>query len=160
MEFSKPHALRGCLLLPGASYLKVDQSNIGKGVDMASWSEVGNFLEGQGWQLNDGGQSWTGGYKLANGRVQMVLAMKFDAEGDVLDHLILASPFAKTSEVSAEQALSIPSIYGVKNTGDFYVLVDPVPIGEVDESEILVPLNLLAIEADRLEQNFSVHDSF
>ena len=124
---------------------------------MATWNEIDNFLQGHGFKKD--GEFWMGGYNLPDGRSQMALIGRYDFEGDNLDHIRVMSPFAKTSDISAEQALSQAKLFGVCSTGTYYCLTDSIPIAEADANDVLVPLQLLSLLADQAEQAFGTHDS-
>ena len=124
---------------------------------MATWNEVDNFLQGLGMTEKDG--LWSGFYKWDDGRSQTIIAVKVDLEGDALDALMVASPFAKVGAVSADQAVESAVAYGVRKLGDFYCLTDTVPIADLDDSEVLVTFEMLARLADHAEQKHSTHDN-
>ena len=125
---------------------------------MATWSEIDNFLEGNGFKKE--GNLWSGVIKVNDSRSQMTIIGRYDFEGDDSDMIRVLSPFAKTSDISAEQALSQANLFGVSSTGDYYCFTDTIPIKEADGSDIVTTVALLAIFADKAEQAFGTHDSF
>lgn len=124
---------------------------------MATWNEVTNFLQGLGMAEKDG--YWSGFYKWDDGRLQTIVAQKIDLEGDAVDGLMVASPFALVGDITADQALDLATIYGVRRFGGRYCLTDFVPIADLDDNEVLVTLQLLARLADSAEQKHSTGDS-
>jgi hypothetical protein len=66
----------------------------------------------------------------------------------------MESPFAQNTEISADIALSLVSeqtSLGLQVVGNFYVLTHIVPTDDLDESEIYFGLNMVARDADNLE---------
>lgn len=124
---------------------------------MATWNEIDNFLEGNGFKKD--GDLWGGGYNLSDGRSQMALIARYDFAGDDLDMIRVMSPFSKTSDISAEQAVSQAKLFGVCVAGGYYCLTDTIPIAEADASDILVTLQALSAFADNAEQAFGTHDA-
>jgi hypothetical protein len=123
---------------------------------MATWNEVSTFLQGLG--MKEDGSLWSGFYKWDDGRSQTIIAAKVDLEGDALDALMVASPFAEVGNITAEQALDSAVAYGVRKLGDFYCLTDTVPIADLDDNEVLITFEMLARLADHIEQKHSTHD--
>ena len=124
---------------------------------MATWSEIDNFLEGNGFKKD--GDLWTGVFKINDSRSQMTIIGRYDFEGDESDMIRVMSPFAKTSDISAEQALSQAKLFGIASTGNYYCFTDAIPIKDADGSDIVTTVAMLAIFADHAEQAFGTHDS-
>jgi hypothetical protein len=124
---------------------------------MATWSEIDNFLEGNGFKKN--GNLWSGVVKVSDNRSQVAIIGRYDFEGDDADMIRVLSPFAKTSDISAEQALSQANLFGVCSTGEFYCFTDTIPIQDADGSDIVTTVALLSVFADKAEQAFGTHDS-
>jgi len=127
---------------------------------MASWSQVENFLVAKGFKNEKG--LWTGHVTLPEGRSQMIILFEVDVEGEALDSLVYNSPFASTSEISAEKVLELTGSmpFGVSAMGGFYTLRDQVQIADVSESELMGPVFMMAHFADKLEKQIGGTDKF
>jgi hypothetical protein len=66
----------------------------------------------------------------------------------------VSSPFAKTEDVTPKQALKAieNSAFGIGTLGDWYVVRHVVPLPDLDESEIIVGLEVVAGIADEVEE--------
>ena len=124
---------------------------------MATWSEIDNFLEGNGFEKD--GDIWSGVFKINDSRSQMTIIGRYVFEGVEFDMCWVRSPFAKTSDISAEPALSQAKLFGIASTGNYYCFTDAIPIKEADASDIITTVAMLAVFADRAEQAFGTHDS-
>jgi len=81
-------------------------------------------------------------------RSQLVFALVTDSA------LVVGSPFALTKELTAKQALDACQEYdlGIGIVGDYYMLKHLMPIDDLDESEIMLGFQLVAVFADELEE--------
>ena len=70
------------------------------------------------------------------------------------------SPFATTSQISAEKAFEAADAiaFGVKKMFDWYCLVDVAPIENLDENELVVGVEVLAQGADEIELALGLGD--
>lgn len=123
---------------------------------MATWDEIERFLAGTGMDKMDGG-GYIGVLGLGE-RSQTILTVKIDLPGDDMDMLLVMSPFAKSSDISADKAVDLASPYAITRMGEFWVTTDMVPIANFDESEFWFSANLVGIVADNLESELGGGD--
>jgi hypothetical protein len=95
-------------------------------------------------------------YDLGNDRSQVVFALVNETT------LNIASPFAKSEDITPKQALkAVEDInFGIGTLADWYVLRHVVPLDDLDESEIITGLEVVAQIADELEDSLVGGDSF
>jgi hypothetical protein len=87
-------------------------------------------------------------YDMGNDRSQLVFAKVGEAS------LNISSPFAKTEDVTPKQALKSveDSAFGIGMSGDWYEVRHVAPLADLDESEIITGLEVVAEIADELEE--------
>lgn len=123
---------------------------------MASQSEVQNYIKNNiNSELIDDGLLKII-YDLGEGRSQLVYAFISDVS------LNISSPFAKAEDVTPKQALkAVDGIsFGIGMLEDWYVVRHVVPIADLDESEIITGLEVVAQIADDLEDSLVGGDAF
>lgn len=78
------------------------------------------------------------------------------------NHGVFISPFANSIDITAEQVFNYSEIspWGVKRIGSEYCVVHLAPLENLDVNEIQDGFNLVAIVADRIEQQISQQDRF
>lgn len=86
-------------------------------------------------------------------RSQLVYAFVYDGV------LSLASPFARTDQISDVQAFSKFSLFGKDKLSDFYVLRHVVLLENVDDNEIVEAMRYLASAADEFEDQLGLGDN-
>ena len=123
---------------------------------MATWDEIERFLAGTGMDKMESG-GYIGVLGLGE-RSQTILTVKIDLPGDDMDMLLVMSPFAKSSDISADKAIDLASPYAITRMGEFWVTTDMVPIANFDESEFWFSANLVGIVADNLESKLGGGD--
>jgi hypothetical protein len=123
----------------------------------ASYEHVNTDLPGSVGQM---AQNCSIEFLLPNGRSQWVLvAVSFD-------RVYVHSPFAVRTAISAEDALSLASsqAFGFQEHPMFgilpphYVLVQILPMADVDSSELKFAIEQLAIAADALESKLGIDE--
>lgn len=73
---------------------------------------------------------------------------------DVLDDLMVTySPFATTDQITAGKAFGFAVIFGIALIGDTYCIRNVSLLADIDESEIVNMVGLIAIRADEFEKN-------
>lgn len=115
---------------------------------MATQAEVKNYItRNLNAELIDG-DLYKIVYDLGNDRSQLVFASVREISMNV------SSPFAKTEDVTPKQALkAIENVaFGIGTLGDWYVVRHVVPLPDLDESEIIVGLEVVAGIADEVEE--------
>ncbi len=114
---------------------------------MASKIEVMNFLNQKYHfdQLTDNLVKFV--FDLDSGRSQVVFAYVDE------DFLVISSPFASEDAITPNLAFKLAedSLFGVKKIGGMFQVVHVVPTADIDESEIVMGLGLIARAADNLE---------
>jgi len=80
-----------------------------------------------------------------DGRSQLVLLHVLD------DFIVLTSGFAEKDAISAHKALDLAVVFGVTDTGSYYALRHVLFLEDLDESEVVNSVQLLAARADILE---------
>ena len=123
---------------------------------MATWDEIERFLAGTGMDKMESG-GYIGVLSLGE-RSQTILTVKVDLPGDAMDMLLVMSPFAKSSDISADKAVDLASPYAITRMGEFWVTSDMVPIANFDESEFWFSAKLVGIVADNLESHLGGGD--
>jgi hypothetical protein len=126
---------------------------------MATWDEIERFLGGTGMSRSEAGNYYMGSLKLGE-RQQTIFALKIDLPGDHQDMVLVLSPFAKKSDISAEKAIEIASPFAIADLGEWWVTSDMVPIANFDESEFWFSANTVGGMADVLEQKIGGGDNF
>ena len=128
---------------------------------MATWSEVKSFIKSRYPQTQDDGKSLSIVLQLEDNRSQMMFVGFVDVDGDSMDCVMFLAPFARQNQISAAQALAKSSgPFGLATIGDdFYALKHSAFIADVDENEIIVPLELLSRLADQAERSLGLGDS-
>ena len=83
-----------------------------------------------------------------NNRSQLVYAAVRESVMNV------ASPFAKTEDLTPKQAIKAVEdfSFGIGTLGDWYVVRHVVPLADLDESEIIVGVEIVAGVADEIEE--------
>jgi hypothetical protein len=115
---------------------------------MATQAEVKNYItKNMSAELVDG-DLYKIVYDLGNDRSQLVYAAVRETVMNV------SSPFAKTEDVTPKQAIKAVEdfTFGIGTLGDWYVVRHVVPLADLDESEIIVGLEIVAGVADELEE--------
>jgi hypothetical protein len=115
---------------------------------MATQAEVKSYItKNMSAELIDG-DLYKVVYDLGNDRSQLVYAAVMEKVMSV------SSPFAKTEDVTPKQAIKAVEDYtfGIGTLGDWYVVRHVVPLADLDESEIIVGLEIVAGVADELEE--------
>lgn len=87
-----------------------------------------------------------------DGRSQLVWLKVLD------DYLVLTSAFAEKDAITAHKALDLAILFGVTDMGDHYGLRHVLFLEDLDESEIVGGVGLLAARADILESEVSGSD--
>lgn len=121
---------------------------------MASKQEVLKFLQ-ENYKHNDLGDDSLEIVMEAedSDRSQLVYAFVYD------DILSIASPFARTDEISDAQAFSKLSLFGKDKLSDFFVLRHVVLLENVDDNEIVEAMRYLASSADDFEAQLGLGDN-
>jgi len=89
-----------------------------------------------------------------DGRSQLVFAT---VKADVMQ---IASPFAKTSAITAEQALNVNNTaFGIGIVAEWFALQHVVPLPDLDASEIDIAFNTVGELADELEKSLGLGDN-
>lgn len=115
---------------------------------MATKAEVVAFIEGK-YKCE---HTESGAIKVlfneGDGRSQIVLAWVNDS------NIQVSSPFAKTSEISADRAVAEVSKYslGMQIYGEFYVVRHVAYLADIDASEVFAALEVTSSVADELEK--------
>lgn len=112
---------------------------------MATRSDAINYLRGiEGMKEGDDGLftyvvSWD------DGRSQLVFLKVSD------EFMVLTSAFAEKDAITAHKALDLAVIFGVTDMGKHYGLRHVLFLEDLDESEVVSGVGLLAARADILE---------
>ena len=122
---------------------------------MATSKAVVEFIvENYGAELSENGVM-TLEVPTENGRTQMVYAAVSD------ESLQVTSPVAWAERIDAERLLKAnSSMFGVVEINGAYALKHNAFIEDIDESEILKALAVLAMYADELEAQLGFNDEF
>lgn len=70
------------------------------------------------------------------------------------------APFALVGQVQPGQVLEASNMFGVCAVGQLYCLKHILLTASLDSTELEVPLRMMATEADRIEKEFGLGDSF
>lgn len=115
---------------------------------MATQAEVKSYLtKNMSAELIDG-DMYKILFDLGDDRTQLVFAAVRESVMSV------SSPFAKTEDVTPKQAIKAIEdfAFGIGTHGDWYVVRHVVPLADLDESEIILGLEVVAGVADELEE--------
>jgi hypothetical protein len=123
---------------------------------MATQSEVKSYITNKMNAEHIDGDLYKITYDLGNNRSQLVFVSVKEAM------MGAASPFAKTEEVTPKQAIKATenSSFGIGTLGDWYVVRHVLLLDDLDESEILVGLDVVAQIADEIEEELVGGDAF
>jgi hypothetical protein len=115
---------------------------------MATQAEVKSYItKNMSAELIDG-DMYRIVFDLGEDRTQLVYAAVRETIMSV------SSPFAMTEDVTPKQAIKAVEdfTFGIGTLGDWYVVRHVVPLADLDESEIIVGLEIVAGVADELEE--------
>jgi hypothetical protein len=70
------------------------------------------------------------------------------------------APFALVGQIQPGQALEASKTFGASIVGELYCLRHLLLTPGLDETELEVPLQMIATEADRIEKEFKLGDNF
>lgn len=133
---------------------------------MANWEQLKKFVHDNYVVSNDVG----GGLKLEfigdDNRTQLMFITYFSLNNGSEGWVTLESPVGKVSEVDLTRALA--GAGGVVCGGlalwdadpDFVMMKHALPLENLDANELVRPMQLLAISADRLEKELTGEDRF
>lgn len=133
---------------------------------MANWEQLKKFIHENYVVSNDVG----GGLKLEfigdAGRTQLMFITYFSLNNGGEGWVTLESPVGKASEIDLTRALA--GAGGVVCGGlalwdadpTFVMMKHAVPLENFDVNELVRPMHLLAISADKLEQELTGEDRF
>mgnify|MGYP000031593560 CR=1 FL=1 len=113
---------------------------------MATRADAINFLRGINGMEEVGDALFRFEVSYDDGRSQLVFLSVLD------DLMVLSSPFASKDDISARKALDLAVIFGVADIGEFYVLRHILFLEDLDESEVVNSISLLAARADTIEE--------
>lgn len=126
---------------------------------MATWQEVRNYINSN-YQVEPG----EGGmlkllFNTGSGRSQYVFVGHMDLDPALV---VFTSPIGSMNKINLTRLLDATSEipFGVRAFGDWVGLVHVQLLDTVDPAEIDVPLGLVTLFADRLEERFGEGDSF
>jgi hypothetical protein len=88
-------------------------------------------------------------FDVDGGRTQIVFAYVDE------DFMVISSPFASEDALTPNLAFKLAedSLFGIKKIGGMYQVTHVIPMGDVDESEIVLGLGLVANAGDGLESS-------
>jgi len=113
---------------------------------LATRADTIEFLRGMNGMKEGENASFTYEVAFKDNRSQLVFLAVLD------DVLLMTSPFATKDDITATKALNLAVIFGVAEVGNFYALRHLLFLEDLDVSEIVNSLNLLASRADTLEE--------
>mgnify|MGYP000754046062 CR=1 FL=1 len=119
---------------------------------MSTKAEIENYLKSEYGMEQDGGVL-VGRYETDGGRSQVVMAELTD------DNVMFASPFARSSSISAEQVFAKAN-FPVMMIGDLYVTARIFPLANLQAEEVSFMLAATTLTADYLEQDLGLGDEF
>ena len=116
---------------------------------MATQKEVKSYIEKNLNSASLGDDMFKIVYDLGNDRSQVVFVQVASKS------LYIASPFASSEDVTPKQALKAIEEYsfGIGTFADWYVVRHVVPLADLDESEIIHGLEVVAMIADEVEDS-------
>jgi hypothetical protein len=123
---------------------------------MATWQEVKSFIKSNYVISQESADVLALEFQIEDNRTQLIFVADFDS----VDCVRFFSPFAKTSDISADQMIKIAStaVFGLAISGELVGAVHMVPTADLDASEINFPLALLSAYADGLEKSLGLGD--
>jgi len=127
---------------------------------MATWQQVKSYIYNNYTVATDDGDRIGLNFQLNGGRSQMVILVNLDA--DEFSSLIMMSPVASWSQVSADRVLrateQVP--VAIRSTGDLIVASHTQLLATIDEPEIDLSLQLLVSMADNLEKALGLGNQY
>ena len=126
---------------------------------MATWQQVKNYIYANYQVADDSGGMLTLMFTTEGNRSQKVLIVHVDT-GNQLESILFMSPVAAWSQVSADRVLrateEVP--VSIRSTGDFIVATHAQLLASIDETEIDLPLLMITLHADQLENLLGIGD--
>lgn len=129
---------------------------------MASWQKVREHIAGNYTITEDKGDMLALSFNLANGRTHTVLVELLGNE-TVGEWGSVQAPIGRVAEVNLAAALEAVSgkiCGGLSATGEWLVVRDTFPLGDLSVEELEMPLHLVLGIADELEANLLGVDVF
>ena len=125
-----------------------------KGIEMAIWSELKEFLY-QTYKIeSDSGDTLRMLFNVGAGRSQFISVHNFDPM------VTFSTPFGKVGEINPELVLQSAVPFGVAQTGEFYMLIHTAWLATLDELEVRAPIEVLVTKADEIEKRLTGKDRF
>ena len=126
---------------------------------MATWQQVKNYIYSNYQVADDSGGMLTLMFNTEGSRSQKVLIVHVDT-GNQLESILFMSPVAAWSQVSADRVLrateEVP--VSIRSTGDCIVATHAQLLASIDETEIDLPLLMITLHADQLENLLGIGD--
>jgi len=123
---------------------------------MATAAEVKEYLKSN-YELKKESENFSSiEFEFEDGRSQIVFTAIID------EMLQVSSPFATTDMLTVVQAVNAArdSVLGMKMIKDVFVISNSFPLADIDASEINWCLNVVAMQADFVEENSVGEDIF
>ena len=120
---------------------------------MSTKSELENYLKSEFGMVSEDGTIFVADYNLGNGRSQRAMAILDE------DQLIVASPFAREGQVTADKIFDTAGL-PVMKFGDLYCSARVFPMANLQTDEVDFMISVTTISADNLERELGLGDDF
>jgi|694.fasta_scaffold124968_2 hypothetical protein len=121
---------------------------------MASWRDVHGYITSNYHIKSENEGLLTIDFETDNLRSQLVIVTGDD------DLVVFQSPFAKIGQVQPGKVFELANVFGVRQIGDMYCVTHVALTPSIDTSEIDVPLQLMAANADEIERGLGLANNF
>jgi len=128
---------------------------------MATWLEVKQFISNN-YKVSDAtDRMLTLEFETEPGRSQLVFVMGIE-DAEQLSGVRFFSAFAEVGQISPAQfaQLANNSLFGLAEQAGYYGLVHMSLLADLDASEIHVPMLAVTAQADKIERQLGLGDSF
>lgn len=126
---------------------------------MATWQQVKNYIYSNYQVSDDSGSLLFLVFQTEANRSQTIMIGHIDT-GDEYASVVFMSPVASWAQASADRVLRATEEFpvSIRSTGEFIVASHSQLLASIDETEIDLPMRLLAYQADQIEKALGIGD--
>jgi hypothetical protein len=130
---------------------------------VATWNDLCKYVRANYKIMNEDDHSITMGFRLDEGRDQMVVLWKMILGGGSEEWVQIESPigeFTPANVAAVVRAAEHAVVGGIGCSGQVITFRHAVPLQNLDMNEFLRPLRLVTVSADRFEKEIFGGDKF